>query len=121
MTANVADHDRILSSAVATLTAADANRWSYRANVGRNLSHAYFQYPAMMVPSVQRDLIGAVQKNLPNIRRLCDPFVGSGTTLTEAMFHGLNFIGSDINPLAILLCRAKRGPFHASAFRVVGQ
>src|SRR5713101_1910348 len=117
MTVDNANQDDALASALATLTAADTARWSYRANVGRKLSHAYFQYPAMMVPSVQGDLIEAVRTTLPRIRRVLDPFVGSGTTLTEAMFHGLDFVGTDINPLAILLCRAKQGPFQPCAFR----
>lgn len=71
----------------------------------------------MMVPSMQGELIGAVLKASPNIKSIFDPFAGSGTTLTEAMLNGLDYTGYDINPLAVLVCRAKQGPFFARAIR----
>lgn len=37
--------------------------------------------------------------------------MGSGTILTESKLKGLNFWGTDINPLAFLLCKVKSGPF----------
>jgi len=37
--------------------------------------------------------------------------MGSGTVLTESKLKGLNFIGIDINPLAILLGKVKNSPF----------
>src|SRR6185312_12074858 len=43
----------------------------------------------------------------PSITTVFDPFVGSGTVMTETMLLGRNFLGADINPLAILICRAK--------------
>jgi hypothetical protein len=46
----------------------------------------------------------------PNIK-MVDPFVGSGTTLLEAMRRGIRFWGQDINPLAVLISRSKTGPF----------
>lgn len=64
-----------------------------------------------MVPQMQGDLIRATTKANPKIRRVFDPFVGSGTALTESMMNGMDFFGYDINPLAILLCRAKTIPF----------
>ena len=68
----------------------------------------------MMVPEMQRVLI----ENLVRVSggaTVFDPYVGSGTTLSEAMLQGLDFHGVDINPLAILLCRTKSGPFHCDA------
>ena len=49
----------------------------------------------------------------PNIgeRTVFDPFAGSGSVLTEAMFRGLGFLGMDVNPLAVLLCKVRLGPF----------
>ena len=66
---------------------------------------------------MQGDLIRAVLKASPDTTRVFDPFAGSGTTLTEAMLNGLDYTGYDINPLAILVCRAKQGPFFARAIR----
>ena len=73
--------------------------------------HAYFQYPAMMVPELQRELIKLVSGLQPMIRDVLDPFVGAGTTMTACMPLGLNFTGQDINPLAALVSRSKMGPF----------
>ncbi|RLG15985.1 hypothetical protein DRN63_04745 [Nanoarchaeota archaeon] len=38
---------------------------------------------------------------------ILDPFCGSGTVLVEAKLLGVNAVGSDINPLAILLAKVK--------------
>ncbi|WP_215780024.1 DNA methyltransferase [Paludibacterium sp. B53371] len=46
-----------------------------------------------------------------------DPFVGSGTVLTEAMRRGANFVGFDINPLAVLASKVKSGPFYVTALQ----
>lgn len=67
-----------------------------------------------MVPQMQGELIDIVVSARPDIKRVCDPFVGSGTILTESMSRGLDFVGCDINPLAILTCLAKIGPYDSS-------
>lgn len=89
----------------------DGEFWSFRDRAMRQHTHVYFQYPAMMVPQMQSHLIQAVKEAKPTTMSIFDPFVGSGTTMTEAMMQGLDFTGYDINPLAILICRAKIGPF----------
>jgi hypothetical protein len=61
----------------------------------------------MMVPSMQRALLTAVLGLQPTIRSLIDPFAGSGTVIVEGTAEGLDVTGHDINPLAVLLCRAK--------------
>jgi len=94
-----------------SLRKSNRDYWSFRGNAARHHGHAYFQYPAMMVPRMQGDLIRAAKKADPRIRRVFDPFVGSGTALTETMMNGMDFFGFDVNPLAILLCRAKTIPF----------
>lgn len=91
--------------------------WAFRDRAVRENTHVYFQYPAMMVPQMQGQLIETVKKVLPNTKHIFDPFVGSGTTMTETMMQGLDFTGQDINPLAVLICRAKMGPFHDQALR----
>jgi hypothetical protein len=64
-----------------------------------------------MVPQVARAVLEQACQVHPEISRVADPFAGSGTILTESMNRGLNFCGRDINPLAVLLCRVKSGPF----------
>jgi len=87
--------------------------WSYSGRAARRCAHDYFQYPAMMVPDMLSDLIRVISGSDQNIHTVYDPFAGSGSVLTETMLLGLDFIGRDINPLAVLLCKAKMGPFRA--------
>jgi hypothetical protein len=68
----------------------------------------------MMVPDMLSDLMRIVCGADPNVRTVFDAFAGSGSVLTETMLLGLDFVGSDINPLAVLLCKAKSGPFRPS-------
>jgi len=71
----------------------------------------------MMVPQMQELLIDTILDSVPYCRSLFEPFVGAGTVMLAAMKRGLDFTGQDINPLAILLCLAKRGPFFDLALR----
>lgn len=68
-----------------------------------------------MVPQVARAVLDQACHVHPDITRVGDPFSGSGTILTESIMRGLDFTGTDINPLAILLCRVKAGPFFVGA------
>ena len=112
------DADQALRKRLESLSESDEEFWAFRGNSRRGHAHAFFQYPAMMVPQMQRALIQAVATSKPAPTGAFDPYVGSGTTLTESMLHGLKFSGWDINPLAILLCQAKSGPFHPKALAV---
>lgn len=95
----------------------DEAYWSFRGRSKRHHCHGLFQYPAMMIPEMQGELIDAVLEGDRNIRRVLDPFVGSGTTLGEAMCRGLDFLGIDINPLAILACEVKSGPLYIAKLK----
>lgn len=92
--------------------------WSFKTAYKRDHSHGYFRYPAMMVPQMIRSIINELCSMDPSIRHIHDPFVGSGTILTESILHGLDFTGRDINPLSILLCKGKSGPFYEKAFYI---
>ena len=43
----------------------------------------------------------------PQTTWVLDPFSGVGTTLVESYIHGLNVVGFEINPYAVLASRAK--------------
>lgn len=107
--------DAVFRATLASYGLNDHDYWSFRGRAAREHAHAYFQYPAMMVPQMQRDLLNAARSADPKISLVYDPFVGSGTALTESMMLGFDFIGHDINPLAILLCRTKAMPFFDAA------
>lgn len=104
-------HDALLRQRLESLTATDQDYWSFKGNSRREHGHGMFQYPAMMVPQVVEAILKQACSVHPDIERVGDPFSGSGTTMTESMMHGLAFSGTDINPLAILLCQVKSGPF----------
>lgn len=98
---------------------AAADKWDFRTWSPREQSHGLFQYPAMMFPQMQRELLDRLREE-SSASAAYDPFVGSGTTLAEAMLQGIDFLGTDINPLAILLCSAKAGPFFIDALADAG-
>lgn len=68
------------------------------------LTHGFDRYPAKMIPAMARFLIEHV--SIPG-QTVLDPFCGSGAVLVEALDAGRNSVGIDINPLAIILARAK--------------
>jgi hypothetical protein len=109
--------DDRLRKAVAALNRKDSDYWEFRDATGRLEAHSYYQYPAMMVPSMQRVLLRTVLRLQRNIRDLVDPFAGSGTLVVEGMCEGLSVTAYDVNPLAVLLCRAKSEVFDGAALR----
>ena len=76
------------------------------AEKGDNL-HRLFYYPAMMVPVIQSQIMAIISDFLPNPATAIDPFMGSGTSLMSCMEYGLGLYGQDINPLSVLLVKAK--------------
>lgn len=95
------------------LAKGDEQYWSFADRGDRPYVHSLFQYPAMMVPRLQRELMETLVSLDPSITKVYDPFVGSGTVMTEAMLQGLDFFGGDINPLAIIIAQAKSELFDA--------
>lgn len=69
-------------------------------------THVYHDYPATMIPQLPKLFIESVSK-FKKVTNVYDPFAGSGTTLVEARLHGLNSVGVDLNPLAILMEKVK--------------
>lgn len=66
--------------------------------------HGFHAYPARAHPVTARRLVEAF---CPKGGVVLDPFCGSGTVLVEAMLAGRDAIGTDLNPLAVMLARAK--------------
>ena len=60
-----------------------------------------------MVPRMQGDIIDTILTSKRKRCHVIDPFVGSGTVMSEAQLRGIDFTGIDINPLAVLICQAK--------------
>ncbi|MBG0670101.1 site-specific DNA-methyltransferase [Enterobacter roggenkampii] len=113
---NDINKDNMLLKKIISNSKGDKAYWSFKGRAKRQYCHALIQYPAMMVPAMQGELIDAVLEVDSSITSIIDPFVGSGTTLGEAMCRGLDFVGMDINPLSILACEVKSGPLYIKAF-----
>lgn len=107
--------DDLLRARLARLSMLDKDYWSFKENSRREHGHGLFQYPAMMVPQMVEAMLDEICAVHPEIEWVSDPFTGSGTILTESMLKGLCFVGRDVNPLAVLLCRTKAGPFFSRA------
>lgn len=103
--------DKGLVEKITRLSDGDEDYWAFRKGAHRDGVHGLIQYPAMMIPTMQAKLLEVAREVHGNVRRVLDPFVGGGTMLTEVMEQGLDFTGYDINPLAILACKVKAGPF----------
>lgn len=80
--------------------------------------HRLFFYPAMMVPVTQNRLIEVLSKVLPKQAWAFDPFMGSGTSLLSCMEFGYNVFGQDINPLSVLIVKAKTTTYDIEALKV---
>lgn len=96
-----------LAKRLERLSSSPPREWRETGSGARPNLHGLLRYPAMMVPRMQGDIIDAVLDHTGTDCRLVDPFVGSGTMLTESSIRGLDFVGIDINPLAVLVCEAK--------------
>lgn len=82
----------------------EAGDWTFNGASTRELTHCYHDYPARMIPQVAGkilDLFGCDAKSL------FDPYSGTGTSLVEGTIRGINVTGTDLNPLARLIAKAK--------------
>ena len=74
------------------------------------LTHDYFRYygkfPSKIGKMIIEDLL---EKNAINKETdfIIDNYAGSGTSLVEAKLAGIDSVGFDINPFAVLACRVK--------------
>ena len=78
--------------------------WDFRNEDTKEFTHCFHIYPAMMIPQVARGLIKLYGKKGDV---LFDPYCGSGTSLVEGRLAGMNVFGTDLNPTARLIARAK--------------
>jgi hypothetical protein len=99
----VADGDRYLADGlVAALRAAQEDE-----ECAESLTHPLHSYPAKLHPATARVLAEIVGQTARSPQAIVDPFCGSGTTLVEIRAAGMRAVGVDLNPLAVLVSRAK--------------
>lgn len=78
--------------------------WDFRNSDTQYGSHGIHTYLAAMIPGVADKLI---RKTVPEQGSILDPFCGGGAVLVESIKHGFQPTGVDINPLAVLISKAK--------------
>jgi len=71
------------------------------------ITHGYYTYPAKFIPQLAQRLI---KENSNEGDIVIDPFMGSGTTVIEAIINNRMGIGTDINEIASLVAKVKTTP-----------
>ncbi len=74
--------------------------------------HGIHEYRGKFFPQLVRSLLNIAGAGPDSL--ILDPMCGSGTTLTEAVLLGCPAIGLDLNPLSVLVSRAKTGILRVS-------
>ena len=84
--------------------------WSFSDKTRKDttyISHGYHRYPAKFIPQIVSRL---AEKYTRVGDFIVDPFGGCGTTLVESKVMGRPSIAVDINPVAVLITKAKITP-----------
>lgn len=86
--------------------------WTFPKVSTKDFTHGFHTYPARMHPEIAKQLIAKYAADPKKV--VFDPFMGSGGVLVEAILHGNNAIGIDINPFSEFLSKIKTTPLDAS-------
>ncbi len=84
--------------------------WSFTDKTRKDtayITHGYHRYPAKFIPQIVARL---AEKYTNEGDLIVDPFGGCGTTLVESKVMGRPSLGVDINPVAVLITKAKITP-----------
>lgn len=84
--------------------------WSFSDKTRKDtayITHGYHRYPAKFIPQIVSRL---ADKYTNEGDLIVDPFGGCGTTLVESKVIGRPSIAVDINPVAVLITKAKITP-----------
>ena len=87
-----------------TLVENPAADWDFRGHNTQYGTHGIHTYVAAMIPPLARRL---VDQYIPKGGTVLDSFCGGGAVLVESVASGRDAIGRDVNPLAILISKAK--------------
>lgn len=106
--------DRVIRRVISTTVCEDYPPREHGPLSGRDLSfagestqhatHALHTYVAAINPPLTRSLI---ETYVPRGELICDPFVGGGAVLLEALLAGRQGVGFDVNPLAVMVSKGK--------------
>ncbi len=83
---------------------AQIDEWTFKGALTRELTHCYHDYPARMIPQIAGKILDLFGQDA---KLIFDPYSGTGTSLVEGTIRGINVVGTDLNPLARLIAKAK--------------
>lgn len=83
--------------------------------------HRIHAYPAKFPAFITRRALAYATEQAVPVGTLGDVFCGCGTVAHEARRAGLAFWGCDINPVAILIAKAKSLPLRGSRLRLLAE
>ena len=93
--------------------------WDFRGCDTQYGTHGIHTYVAAMIPQLAQQLI---EQYVPAGGAVLDPFCGGGAVLVESVASRRPAIGRDVNPLAVLISKAKTTPVNVlDAYQVLGQ
>jgi len=102
----------------AWIGALEEQDWSFHDEATSSLTHGIHPYPAKFPPQIPARLIEILTRPGDVV---LDPFCGSGTTLVEALRLNRPTIGTDVNPVAVLVTEAKTARLDRAAERALGE
>lgn len=78
--------------------------WEFTEADTQYLTHSIHRYSGKFIPQIAGKAIELLTQPQDTV---LDSYMGSGTTLLEAMIRNRNTIGVDLNPLAVLISKVK--------------
>jgi hypothetical protein len=85
----------------------EASDWDFTHSTNESDAHNIHPFPAKFIAEIPRKVFSFF--SVPPGTAVLDPFAGSGTALLEAQRSGVDFVGVDLNPIAVLISRVKTG------------
>ena len=88
------------------------SKYDFKGECYNSLYPNLHKYPATMLPQIGLELLKEFKAKKTN---LLDPYCGSGSSFSSGLEYGIKkFVGFDLNPLAILISKAKLNYIEAS-------
>lgn len=91
---------------------------SFQGKETQHSTHALHPYVAAINPPLARKLIDTY---FPKDQNVLDPYCGGGGVLVESILSGRNCAGGDVNPLAVILSKAKTKFISKDAIAKLGE
>ena len=92
------------------------SKYDFKGEYYNSLYPNLHKYPATMLPQIGLKLLKEFKAKKTN---LLDPYCGSGSSFSSGLEYGIKkFVGFDLNPLAILISKAKLNYIEANILNI---